>query len=178
MLHSDLRASLRFVSTRLQSLPGASKALLLHLLLRKRTWFQLSSLRYADVPQPEAAASRLSAVGLLQWDSDAHADLDALLQELPVVLLKQVLAALLPRGHPAIAAVAAAAAGRAEGARGPDKASVLSSIQVGGGMGCVVSGTCQLPDRFGRQCMGTDKLAGNVKRVSALAGCHRCCLQV
>jgi hypothetical protein len=43
-----------------------AKALLLRLLLRKRTWFQLGSLAYADVPQPEAAARRLAAVSLLQ----------------------------------------------------------------------------------------------------------------
>jgi hypothetical protein len=49
-----------------QVLPAAAKALLLRLLLRKRTWFQLATLGYADVPQPDAAASRLSAVGLLQ----------------------------------------------------------------------------------------------------------------
>lgn len=49
-----------------QSLPAMAKALLLRLLLRKRTWFQLGSLAYADVPQPEAAARRLAAVSLLQ----------------------------------------------------------------------------------------------------------------
>jgi hypothetical protein len=54
------------VLQQMQSLPAAAKALLLRLLLRKRTWFQLCSLAYADVPQPEAAASRLAAVGLLQ----------------------------------------------------------------------------------------------------------------
>lgn len=50
----------------MQALPAAAKALLLRLLLRKRTWFQLSTLAYADVPQPETAARRLAAVGLLQ----------------------------------------------------------------------------------------------------------------
>jgi hypothetical protein len=50
----------------MQSLPPAAKVLLLRLLLRKRTWFQISSLSYEDVPQPEAAARRLAAVGLLQ----------------------------------------------------------------------------------------------------------------
>lgn len=50
----------------MQALPAAAKALLLRLLLRKRAWFQLGSLAYADVPQPEAAARRLAAVNLLQ----------------------------------------------------------------------------------------------------------------
>lgn len=104
--------------------------LLLRLLLRKRTWFQLSTLAYADVPRPEAAASRLSAVGLLRWDSHPAADLDSLLQELPVVVLKQVLAALLPRGHPAVQG--AAAAGGGFGSSGPNKAAVIHSIKVGG----------------------------------------------
>lgn len=53
----------------MQSVPPAAKVLLLRLLLRKRTWFQLSSLAYADVPLPEAAARRLAAVGLLQVET-------------------------------------------------------------------------------------------------------------
>jgi hypothetical protein len=69
---------------------------------------------------------------VLQWDSDARADLDSLLQELPVVVLKQVLAGLLPRGHPAMQAAAAAAAGGGASSSGaPNKAAVISSIQVG-----------------------------------------------
>jgi len=118
-----------------QALPAAAKVLLLRLLLRKRTWFQLSTLAYADVPRPEAAANRLSAVGLLCWDSHPAADLDSLLQELPVVVLKQVLAALLPRGHPAVQGAAAAAAGGGGaglGSSGPNKAAVIHSIKVGG----------------------------------------------
>jgi hypothetical protein len=63
----------------------------------------------------------------LQWSNDARADLDSLLQELPVAVLKQVLAALLPKGHPAIQAAAAYSAG----AGGPNKAAVISGIQVG-----------------------------------------------
>jgi hypothetical protein len=55
----------------LQVLPAAAKALLLRLLLRKRTWFQLATLAYADVPQPDTAASRLAAVGLLQVRDDS-----------------------------------------------------------------------------------------------------------
>jgi hypothetical protein len=65
---------------------------------------------------------------LLQWDSDPGVDLDSLLQELPVVVLKQVLAGLLPKGHPAVAAAAAAAAGSNGGA--PHKAALVSSIKV------------------------------------------------
>lgn len=68
------------------------------------------------------------SVCYMQWDSDPRADLDSLLQELPVVVLKQVLAGLLPKGHPAVQAAAAAAAGGGSGA--PNKAAVISSIKV------------------------------------------------
>jgi hypothetical protein len=68
---------------------------------------------------------------LLQWDSDPGVDLDSLLQELPVVVLKQVLAGLLPKGHPAVAAAAAAAAAAAGSNGGaPHKAALVSSIKV------------------------------------------------
>lgn len=116
-----------------QALPAPCKALLLRLLTRKRGWFQLSALSYAEVPAPEVAASRLAAVGLLLRDSDAAADLDTLLAELSLPILKQVLAALLPRSHPAVqqAAAAAAAAGSSSGSGSgaPNKAAVISSIQ-------------------------------------------------
>jgi hypothetical protein len=62
----------------------------------------------------------------LQWSNDNRVDLDSLLQELPVPVLKQVLAALLPKGHPAIQAVGAYASSTG----GPNKAAVISSIQV------------------------------------------------
>jgi hypothetical protein len=106
-----------------QALPAPCKALLLRLLLRKRAWFQLSALSsYSEVPQPQAAASRLAAVGLLLRDSDTGADLTALLGELALPTLRQVLGALLPRGHPAVAAAGGASA---------SKAAVIASIQVG-----------------------------------------------
>lgn len=66
----------------------------------------------------------------MQWDSDPRADLDSLLQELPVLVLKQVLASLLPKGHPAVQAAAAAAAAAGGGSAAPNKAAVISSIQV------------------------------------------------
>lgn len=113
----------------LQSCPPAAKALLLRLLLRKRTWFQLAALQYPEVERPEAAAARLAAVGLLQWDTNAAGpDLANLLAELPTPALKQVLAAVLPKGHPAVQQVAAAAAGAGGGSM--NKAAVVKCIQV------------------------------------------------
>jgi hypothetical protein len=78
----------------------------------------------------DRAPRRLAAAYVLccvQRDSDPGVDLDSLLQELPVVVLKQVLAGLLPKGHPAVAAAAAAAAGSN---CAPNKASLISSIKV------------------------------------------------
>jgi hypothetical protein len=69
----------------------------------------------------------------MQWGSDAGADLDSLLQELPVVVLKQVLAGLLPKGHPAIQQGNAAAAAAGGGYAAPNKAVLVSSIQVSAG---------------------------------------------
>lgn len=116
----------------MQVLPAPCKALLLRLLLRRRTWFQLAGLTYADVPEPQVAASRLHAVGLLLRHSDAAADLGSLLEELSVPMLRQVLAAVLPRGHPALAAAAAAAPA---GSSSTNKAAVISSIRVRAGVG-------------------------------------------
>jgi hypothetical protein len=117
----------------MQVLPAPCKALLLRLLLRKRTWFQLASLSYAEVAEPHVAASRLAAVGLLLRDSDAAADLHALLAELTLPVLKTVLSSLLPRGHPA---VQAAMAGSNGGSGGPNKAALIASIKVCGGTDC------------------------------------------
>lgn len=60
---------------------------------------------------------------MIAWSTDEGADLDSLLPELPAVVLKAVLAKVLPRNHPAVIAGNAAAA--AEG-----KAALVSSIQV------------------------------------------------
>jgi hypothetical protein len=47
-----------------------------------------------------------------------------------VVVLKQVLAGLLPKGHPAVQQVMAAAAAAGGGYAAPNKAVLISSIQV------------------------------------------------
>lgn len=109
----------------LQALPAPARSLLLRLLLRKRRWYQLSALSYSDVSDIPAAAHQLSGVGLISWCTESDADLNSLLPELPVVLLKAVLAKVLPRNHPAI--MTGAAAGGVEG-----KAALVSSIQVRG----------------------------------------------
>jgi hypothetical protein len=105
----------------LQRLPDQARALLLRLLLRKRCWFQLSGLSYADVPDPTAAAQQLARAGFVMWSHDELAPLDSLMQELPVAVLKPVLAALLPRNHPAIAS---------SSAHSTQKEALISSIQV------------------------------------------------
>lgn len=69
----------------------------------------------------------------MQWGSDAGADLDSLLPELPVVVLKQVLAGLLPKGHPAVQQATAAAVAAGGGYAAPSKAVLISSIQVSTG---------------------------------------------
>lgn len=110
-----------------QSLPSASKALLLHLLLRKRSWLQLSSLRYQDVPEPGAAAQQLSAAGLLRWLADGPADVSSVVTDMPVEVLKRVLADVLPKNHPArVTAASAASAGNPM----TFKSTLVSSLQV------------------------------------------------
>lgn len=104
----------------MQALPAAARSLLLRLLLRKRRWYALASLTYSEVPDVEAAAAQLRGSGLVCCSADDGVDLDSLLPELPVVVLKAVLAKVLPRSHPAVVANAA----------GTDKAALVNSIKV------------------------------------------------
>eukprot|EP00775_Hariotina_reticulata_P006708 gene6708-6929_t len=115
-----LNADEQMVLQEIQRLPDQARALLLRLLLRKRRWFQLSGLSYADVPDPNAAAQQLARAGFVMWSHDELAPLDSLMQELPVAILKPVLAALLPRNHPAIASASA---------HSTQKEALISSIQ-------------------------------------------------
>eukprot|EP00878_Enallax_costatus_P015138 GHUV01015850.1.p1 GENE.GHUV01015850.1~~GHUV01015850.1.p1 ORF type:complete len:977 (+),score=369.04 GHUV01015850.1:95-3025(+) len=110
----------------MQALPSTARSLLLRLLLRKRRWYSLAGLSYSEVPDVPTAAAQLRAAGLVCWSSDADADLDSLLPELPAVMLKAVLAKVLPRKHPAM--VSSSSSGTATG--GPEgKAALVSSIQ-------------------------------------------------
>uniref|UniRef100_A0A383VBR8 Fanconi-associated nuclease n=1 Tax=Tetradesmus obliquus TaxID=3088 RepID=A0A383VBR8_TETOB len=116
----------------MQALPPPAKCLLMRLLLRKRTWFALDALAYPDVPDTAAAAAQLSGSGLLCYSHEPGADLAGLLPQLPAAVLKQLLALLLPRNHPGMAAArarsGAAAAGGQEGQTA--KAAMLASIQL------------------------------------------------
>lgn len=117
----DLMCALSLV----QALPESARSLLLRLLLRKRRWYAISGVAYAEVPDVPAAAAALRAAGLVAWSSDAEADLHSLLPELPVAMLKAVLAKVLPRNHPAMVGGNGAAASGVEG-----KAALVNSIQV------------------------------------------------
>ncbi|WIA16211.1 hypothetical protein OEZ85_012924 [Tetradesmus obliquus] len=116
----------------MQALPPPAKCLLMRLLLRKRTWFALEALAYPDVPDTAAAAAQLSGSGLLCYSHEPGTDLAGLLPQLPAAVLKQLLALLLPRNHPGMAAArarsGAAAAGGQEGQTA--KAAMLASIQL------------------------------------------------